>query len=85
MVSPYHWRWQMRRYGLVDVKERREVEFKCDICGLDFMQDELEAQECFSLWQEGGYSSVFGDGAEVYVDICQHCFKKTLGDYCTVL
>lgn len=75
----------MRRYDLIEVKERRLVEWKCSICNLNFLADEMEAQEVFSFAQIGGFTSVFGDGAEVYIDLCQHCFKKRLGKYCTVI
>ena len=75
----------MRRYDLVEVKERQIVEWTCSICGRDFMADELEAQEAFGFGQVGGYSSVFGDGSEIYIDLCQHCFKERLGEYCTII
>lgn len=75
----------MREYNLVNVQERRLVKWTCSICGRDLLKDEMEAQEVFSFFQVGGYSSVFGDGTEVYIDICQHCFKEKLGKYCTVI
>lgn len=75
----------MRKYDLVEVKERQLVEWTCSVCKKNFMQDDLEAQEVFSFSQVGGYSSVFGDGAEIYIDICQHCMKEKLGEYCTVI
>ena len=75
----------MRRYDLVEVKERQLVELACSVCKLDLMANEMERQEAFHFSQIGGYSSVFGDGNEVYVDVCQHCFKATLGEYCTVI
>ena len=75
----------MRKYEIVEVKERQLVEWTCAVCGRDLMADEMEEQEVFSFSQTGGYSSVFGDGSEIYVDICQHCFKSLLGEYCTVL
>jgi len=30
--------------------------------------------------ETGGYGSVFGDGKEINVDICQHCMNKILID-----
>lgn len=75
----------MRKYGLVEVKEKHLVEWTCSVCDRDLMEDELEAQEVFSFEQIGGYSSVFGDGAEIYIDICQHCIKEKFGDFCTVI
>ena len=75
----------MRKYGLITTEERQLIEWSCSICHRNFMIDELEAQEVFSFSQMGGYSSVFGDGAEIYVDICQHCFKDKFSKYCTVI
>jgi antitoxin CcdA len=75
----------MRKYNLVAVKERRLVEWTCSVCKKDLLADKLEAQEVFSFSQVGGYSSVFGDGAEIYIDVCQHCMKEKLGEFCTVL
>lgn len=75
----------MRRYELVEVKERQLVEFTCSICGRNLMDDTMERQETFSFEQRGGYGSVFGDGAEIHIDICQHCFKERLGKYCTII
>ena len=76
---------QMRRYDFVEVKEKKLVEWTCAVCGRNFMDDKMEAQEAFSFSQVGGYSSVFGDGAEIYIDLCQNCFKKKLGKYCTII
>jgi len=75
----------MRKYSIVEVKERKLTEWSCSVCGKDLLADEFEAQEVFSFNQTGGYSSVFGDGAEIYIDICQHCMKEKLGEYCTVI
>lgn len=30
---------------------------------------------------KGGYSSIFGDGVIVRLDLCQYCVKKLLGEY----
>lgn len=75
----------MRKYDFVMVKERQIVEYKCDVCGLDLTDDIMERQECFHTSQVGGFSSVFGDGVEIYLDICQHCFKKIHGEHCTII
>ena len=75
----------MRKYELVEIKERQLTEWTCSICNRDLMSDELEAQEVFHFSQVGGYSSVFGDGSEIYIDICQHCMKERLGEFFTVI
>jgi len=73
----------MRRYKKVIVEEEKLVEFNCSVCGMDLLADEMELQETFSFTNFGGYSSVFGDGSMVSIDMCQHCFKRLLGKYCT--
>jgi len=75
----------MRRYDIVEVKERKLVEWTCSVCDRDLLEDEMETQEVFSFSQTGGYASVFGDMREIYIDICQHCFKEKLGKYCTII
>ena len=74
----------MRKYGEVEVKEKQLIEWSCSICKSDLMADPMEAQEVFSFSQVGGYSSVFGDGSRIYIDICQHCMKERLGEYLTI-
>lgn len=74
----------MRKYSFVEVKQQRLVEWTCSICKRDLMADHMESQEVFSFSQVGGYSSVFGDGATIYIDICQHCMMERLGEYCTI-
>lgn len=29
----------------------------------------------------GGYSSIFGDGVEVIIDLCQHCLYELIKDF----
>ena len=54
----------------------------CDICKKKYDNDKdfLETQEFFHIQETGGYGSVFGDGKEINVDICQHCMNKILID-----
>jgi antitoxin CcdA len=56
----------------------------CDFCKKKYStkssNDILEIQEFVSVYRTGGYGSVFGDGEEIKVDICQHCFKKLIVD-----
>ena len=73
----------MREYEIVEVKEYQLSKWTCSICGRDLM-NEAEFEEAFSFKQIGGYHSVFGDGAEITIDICQHCMKEKLGIYCTI-
>lgn len=53
----------------------------CDVCGHVYSysgNEEFEAQEFFHIGQCGGYGSVFGDGMQISMDICQHCMKKII-------
>lgn len=54
----------------------------CDVCKKEYnyATDIMEIQEFQHLNFIGGYNSVFGDGAEITKDICQHCLKKWLDD-----
>ena len=76
----------MRKYDWVEVRENILVEFKCDICKKDMMEcDTMERQEMVNFHGVGGYGSVFGDGTEFYIDMCQHCFKNILGKYVNIV
>jgi len=74
----------MRKYK----KVQKEVEvleaLVCDVCKKEYT-DELETQEFHDISFQGGYDSVFGDSARCSIDICQHCFKKLLGEYVRIL
>ena len=50
----------------------------CDICKkeLDAKKDIMEVQEFIYVRNIGGFNSIFGDGEEIYYDICQYCFKN---------
>jgi hypothetical protein len=52
----------------------------CDICKKEYnyATDIMEIQEFQHINIFGGYASVFGDGAKITKDICQHCLKKWL-------
>lgn len=74
----------MRKYGIIKVDQRILEEWACSVCGRDLLKDEYEGQEAFCFCQTGGYGSVFGDGCEISIDICQHCMKEKLGEFITV-
>jgi len=59
------------------IMEEREVmvgieSIQCDKCKKVY-SDEMELQEFNHIELIGGYSSVFGDGSKINIDICQHC------------
>jgi len=53
----------------------------CDRCGRRMSPDsaDLEWQERLSVAYRGGFGSIFGDGCEISIDLCQHCVRDTLG------
>jgi len=75
---------------MIEYKEiRSKVPFKktCDKCGFSVTSDDenfVDWQEFFSIRFTGGYGSVFGDMAEVELDLCQHCFNELLGKFVKV-
>jgi len=75
----------MREYEYVQIVQKEATKWTCDICGLDFIENTLEAEEAISIHKFGGYSSIYGDGSEYYLDMCQHCFKKILGQYVNIV
>jgi len=75
----------MRQYGMVVKEELDLVGITCSVCGRDILGDEVEKQEALFFHNHCGYDSVFGDGTEVSIELCQHCFKDLLGKYCTII
>ena len=56
----------------------------CDVCKKVIRnKDFVEFDEIVSIEFIGGYGSVFGDGEQVSIDMCQDCFKKILGEFVT--
>ena len=53
----------------------------CDRCGREASTEDFEASQFTSIDYIGGYSSIFGDGDRISLDICQHCLKETLGEW----
>lgn len=51
----------------------------CDRCGRRLTPTDMEWHEKLSLSFTGGYTSVFGDGSRVSIDLCQQCIKEVLG------
>jgi len=62
-------------------KERVVSKIFCDRCKKEIIES-FERQEIYYIQFVGGFTSVFGDGVEVHCDLCQHCLKELIGDFC---
>ena len=60
------------------VPQEVAVGWVCDACGT-YEESQEEAQEWLSWRHRGGYNSMFGDGEELTLDLCQACLKTLLG------
>ncbi|MEJ6004760.1 hypothetical protein WG899_04310 [Paucibacter sp. AS339] len=67
----------------MQIKDVRPESFvkqiRCDRCGRLADVSEGEFQEFVSIDLKAGYASIFGDGRDVQLDLCQHCLKTALG------
>jgi antitoxin CcdA len=59
-------------------------QLRCDRCGLLSEAVDVEFSEFASIDMKAGYGSIFGDGNDVQVDLCQHCVKAVLGGWLRV-
>lgn len=65
-----------------DVRPQSFVkQIRCDRCERLSELGEMEFEEYVSLDHKAGYASVFGDGNQVQIDLCQHCVKELLGQW----
>ena len=75
----------MITYKEVTMEVQKVDTIICDCCKKNMLSDDVggfvEAQERLSWENRGGYGSIFGDGEEMSLDLCQHCIKKLLGEY----
>ena len=70
----------MRKTEKEIIERTRCVSIICDCCKKEFDND-MDLQEFLSHYNTGGYSSVFGDGVVMSLDLCQDCVKKLLGEF----
>ena len=57
----------------------------CDGCGLEASVDEgYEFGEFITIEHRCGYGAIHGDGKQLSIDICQHCFAGMCGDALTI-
>jgi len=75
----------MIKYKNKKVKRQIATSIICDVCKKEYSykndSDIFEIQEFQHINFIGGYGSVFGDGALMKLDICQHCIKEKLGEF----
>jgi len=58
------------------------VGFTCDRCKATYRNDDVfEMSERITIEVNGGFGSVFGDGAELKCTLCQNCVKACLGEF----
>jgi hypothetical protein len=74
----YYWR-KMKNYKPIIIPTKELVSITCDICG-ETDDNVMESQEYTHIHFVGGYNSVFGDGDEYEIDICQNCLKTLIGN-----
>ncbi len=67
----------------MQIKDARPLSFtkqiRCDRCERLADLGDMEFEEFVSIDRMAGYTSIFGDGHQVQLDLCQHCLKDVLG------
>lgn len=59
--------------------QKEIVDFiQCDFCDRIKHPASLEYHEFISIRHDCGYTSIFGDGNRIELDMCQHCLSKLL-------
>lgn len=56
----------------------------CDRCGHRSEENDIEFNEFLSIDRKAGYGSVFADGHQLQLDLCQHCVAVVLGEWMRV-
>lgn len=59
-------------------------ELTCDRCGAKHKHPGTEFFEFTSVAYQAGYGSIFGDGNQVEIDLCQDCLRATLSPWLRV-
>ena len=54
--------------------------YTCDSCQMEIVTPS-ELQESLTWSNRGGSGSVFGDGTDMTLDLCQRCIKEHLGKF----
>lgn len=72
--------WEINNEDAAEFCIDSATSITCYKCEKSF-DDIMEIQEFFQWNHTGGFGSVFGDGTEVEVNLCQDCTLKVLGEY----
>jgi len=68
------------------VMRQEVIKLICDGCGLEASVDEgYEFSEFITIEHRCGYGAIHGDGKQLSVDLCQHCFADMCGDTLTII
>lgn len=68
------------------VMQQEVIKLICDGCGLEARVDEgYEFSEFITIEHRCGYGAIHGDGKQLSVDLCQHCFADMCGDTLTII
>lgn len=59
-------------------------EIVCDRCGKEVQRDGGDFELTTSIGFQAGYASIFGDGNQVDIDLCEPCLRDTLGTWLRV-
>lgn len=66
------------------VYHSEEEEMRDGMTVITDLKDTFEIEEFHHINFTGGYESVFGDQNKVECDLCQHCLKELIGEYCKI-
>ena len=72
----------MKTFKLVPTETVSEI--TCDCCKTRFTANDAGWFEIQSIGFVAGYSSIFGDGYAISIDLCQDCLKQNLGQWLRV-
>lgn len=74
----------MKTYTSETIRQDRLDVIKCDVCKRAEDADSIEAHSFVSISDQCGYGSVFGDGHQIDLDMCQYCAKEILSAHIRV-
>ena len=67
------------KHKIIPATDGAPSSITCDRCRQTWQADTVDAAEFTSIDFTAGYGSIFGDGSQVKLDLCQRCLKTALG------